>query len=333
MADGGDGTARAFAHATSSKLVYRTVRGPLGRNVRAHFAWNPDSGVAVIEMAQAAGLWQVPLSERNPLRTTTYGVGQLIKAALSLGAQRILIGLGGSATVDGGAGMAQSLGWQLLDPKGAPIAAGGDGLLRLDRIIPPKTFPQVEFQAATDVTNPLLGKTGAAAVFGPQKGASPRQVRKLEAGLEHLARCMERDCGRNIRELPGAGAAGGMGAACAVFLNARLLSGIGLFLHHTHFADHLAGADLVLTGEGALDRQTMHGKAPAGVAHAAQEHSVPVIGIAGCLGEGWQSLVPDPFAAVFSIAPGPITLAESQEQCARLVADRTEAIARLLSIS
>lgn len=331
VADGGDGTARAFASATCAKLISTRVTGPLGGKVRAHWAWDAGNHLAVIEMAQAAGLWQVPLARRNPMKTTTRGVGELILAALKRGAKRVIVGLGGSATVDGGAGLAQALGWQLLDNNGRSIVSGGEGLLSLARIVPPTNHPArgIEFICATDVSNPLLGKDGAAKVFGPQKGATAKDVIALEKGLANLDLCLMRDLGKSVAKMKGAGAAGGMGAAMAAFLNARAVSGIETFLEHVHFQQQAKGAQLVLTGEGRLDRQTLFGKAPAGVAKAATALGIPVIALAGSLGEGWQTLLKKDFLAAFSIVDGPMDLEEAQKRAAELIADRTTTIARV----
>lgn len=335
VADGGDGTAQAFAAASGGRLVWHRVQGPLGQPVRAHFAWNSAGATAVVEMAQASGLWLAPPRRRNPMKTTTVGAGQLAAAALRLGAKRIVIGLGGSATVEGGAGFAAALGFHLLDKRGRPIGPGGEGLERLSRIIPPDRplwGEDTEFIAATDVSNPLLGPNGAAAVFGPQKGATPDQTKRLEAALANLAELIERDFGRRVAQIPGAGAAGGLGAGLAGLFGAKLCSGIETFLDLIGFDEKLRGADLALTGEGRLDRQTAFGKAPMGVARRAARQGVPVIALAGSLGPGHESLLRRGFAAVLGIVPGPIALEEALRNAPRFLAGQTEAIARLYAL-
>ncbi|MCX7014353.1 MAG: glycerate kinase [Candidatus Sumerlaeota bacterium] len=335
VADGGDGTARAFAAAVGGRLETRAVRGPLGPKVRARFAWNPKDRTAVIEMVQASGLRHVPPAKRNPMKTTTAGSGELVAAALRLGARRVVIGLGGSATVEGGAGFAAALGFQMLDQRGRPIGPGGKGLERLARIVPPEKplwRSDTEFLAATDVDNPLLGPRGAAAVFGPQKGATPEQVKRLEAALANYAAILERDLGRKVARLAGAGAAGGFGAGLAGLLGARIVLGIETFLDLINFDEKLKGAGLVFTGEGRLDRQTAYGKAPMGVAKRAGKAGVPVVALAGSLGEGYETLLKKGFAALFSIVPGPMELEEAMKSASLYLERQSAAVAQTFAL-
>ena len=282
VADGGDGTVEA-AVAAGYRRVEFGVRGPLGRSVTAAFGLL--DGTAVIEAAQACGLALLRGGELAPLTATSRGVGELIVAAVRMGAKTVVLGLGGTATTDGGAGLAQALGARLLDDSQMDLPGGGGALGRLARVDLAKLLDLsgVEFLLASDVNNPLLGPTGAAAVYGPQKGASPADVATLEAGLAKWADAAESAVGRTARDLPGAGAAGGLGFAAQLFLGARMRPGIELLLEMAAFAEHLDGARLVITGEGALDEQTLRGKAPVGVARAAAAHDprVPVIAVAG----------------------------------------------------
>lgn len=292
MADGGEGTVDALVSATGGELRHTEVTGPLGgRAVAAWGVLGDGSGTAVLEMAAASGLGLVPVDERDPARTTTFGTGELIRAALDSGAGRILIGIGGSATCDGGAGAAQAAGVSFLDARGRRLShplAGGD-LRNIDRIDMRSRDPRIpatRIVAACDVENPLCGEQGAAAVFGPQKGATPQQVRLLDEGLGHLADVVQRDLGCDIRDMPGAGAAGGLGAGLVAFFGAKLQRGIEMVMQAVQLAERIRQADLVITGEGRIDRQSMMGKVIAGVAGAARQAGVPAIALVGCVGEG-----------------------------------------------
>lgn len=288
MADGGEGTVDALVEATGGRFVEVTVTGPLGEDVRVRFGILGDGGTAVIEMAAASGLPLVPPERRNPLLTTTYGTGQLIRAALDRGARRIIVGLGGSATVDGGAGMAQALGARLLDADGRELGWGGGELGRLARIDVAGLDPrlrQTEILVACDVSNPLYGPEGAAPVFGPQKGATAAMVRRLDDNLRHFARILRRDLGVEVGQLPGGGAAGGLGAGLVAFCGARLRPGAELVMEAVGLEARLAGADLVVTGEGRLDRQTAYGKTAAAVGRLARKLGVPAVAICGSIGE------------------------------------------------
>jgi glycerate kinase len=282
VADGGDGTVDAAVSA-GYRRVELGVRGPVGRPVTASFAL--QDGTAVIEAAQACGLSRLLADSLAPLTATSRGVGELILAATRMGAKRIMLGLGGVATTDGGAGLAQALGARLTDDSGLELPPGGAALARLSTLDLSglRDMSGAEFLVASDVDNPLLGPSGAAQVYAPQKGASADDVELLEAGLERWADIAEEACGRTVRDAAGAGAAGGLGFAALLFLGAQMRPGIELLLEMLSFGQHLDGARLVITGEGALDTQTLHGKAPVGVARAAAEHDppVPVVAVAG----------------------------------------------------
>ena len=290
LADGGEGLVEALARAVpGSRLVCAPCRGPLGGKLQARFALLPPgpgrpARTACIEMAASSGLTLLPREKRDPRRATTLGVGDQILAALNRGARTVLVGLGGSATNDGGAGMAQALGARLLDGRGRELAQGGAALLRLARVEVSGLDPRVKrtaFTAACDVTNPLCGPRGASAVYGPQKGARPADVRLLDRALAHYARVLRQDLGRDVRRLRGAGAAGGLGAGCVAFLSAQLKPGIELVLDAVGFGARVKRAALVITGEGRLDRTSLMGKAPAGVAARARKAGVPCVAIGG----------------------------------------------------
>ncbi len=290
---------------------------------------------AVIEMAAASGLPLVPLARRDPRYTTTYGTGELIRAALDAGARHLLIGIGGSATNDGGAGMAQALGAHLLNADGRELPPGGAALGRLDRIDVSQLDPRlasVEVIVASDVTNPLCGPLGASAVYGPQKGATPAMVAELDAALAQYARIVERDLGADVAEVPGAGAAGGLGAGLMAFLHARLQPGAAMVLRAIDFTRHLEGASLVFTAEGRLDEQTAFGKAVGAVAAAAHERGVPVVVLAGSLGAGYATLYDRGVSAVVPLVDGPMSLDESMARAPALVAAAAERAMRLIEI-
>jgi glycerate 2-kinase len=292
MADGGEGTVDALIAATGGQSHETTVSGPLGDPVRARWGLLGDgSGTAVLEMAAASGLALVPPDRRNPLLTTTYGTGELVRAALDSRAERVLIGIGGSATNDGGAGAAQALGVRFIDGDGRPLPSGlsGGGLseiVRIDLAARDPRVGRVPIEVACDVDNPLCGPRGAAAIYGPQKGATPEHVRVLDSNLAHLAELIKRDLGKDVRDIPGAGAAGGLGAGLIAFFDATLRPGIGLVMDALHFPQRIAGADLIITGEGRLDRQSMMGKLIEGVGRAAKAARVPAIALVGSIGEG-----------------------------------------------
>ena len=279
LADGGEGTVEALAAGLGGELRTVAVTGPAGRPAEA--AYGVVGGTAIMEMAQAAGITLVSGAERNPLHTTTFGVGEMIRDALAHGCRRFVVGIGGSATNDGGAGMLQALGFRLLDREGRDIPRGGEGLASLARIDRTMALPELaacEFRIACDVTNPLCGARGASAVFGPQKGATPAMVATLDAALAHFAAVAGGD-----PDFPGAGAAGGLGFAFREFLGGELKSGVALVLEETRFEEAIRGADLVVTGEGRLDAQTVMGKAPIGVARLAKRSGKKVLAFSGCV--------------------------------------------------
>ena len=331
MADGGEGTVDAVLAAAGGERRTCTVSGPLGAPVDAHWGWL-DDGTAVIEMAAASGLHQVAADQRDILRACSQGTGELIRQALDAGARHIILGLGGSATNDGGAGLLRALGVRLLDRAGQPLAPGGAALARLAEIdlsgLDPR-LAQVPVLVAADVDNPLCGPHGASAVFGPQKGASPEQVRLLDAALTHYAERMAATLGTDHSTEPGAGAAGGLGFAARALLGARFRPGIAVVAELCGLAEAVQGADLVITGEGRLDAQTLHGKTPLGVARIAHAAGVPVIALAGSLGEGYQRLYAAGLSAAFSLAPGPIDLRQACADAAALLQARATDIARL----
>ncbi|AIR85208.1 glycerate kinase [Pantoea rwandensis] len=286
VADGGEGTVEAMVAATQGSIVRLTVTGPLGAPVEAFYGLSGDERSAFIEMAAASGLELVPAAQRDPLITNSYGTGELIKNALDRGVDHIIIGIGGSATNDGGSGMMQALGARLLDQQGNEIAFGGGALPQLARIEIDQLdqrIQQCRIEVACDVTNPLTGEEGASAIFGPQKGATPELVQQLDNALAHYAEIIHRDLDINVLHIAGGGAAGGMGAALHAFCQAELRRGIEIVTEALGLADQVQDADLVITGEGRIDSQTINGKVPIGVAKVAKQFNKPVIGIAGSL--------------------------------------------------
>ena len=314
ISDGGEELVEILFSALGGRKVWCGVSDPLGRPVRASFLILPDG--AVVEMAQASGLSLLKPSERKPLRTSTYGTGQLIAEALKNGVRRVIVGVGGSATVDGGLGMARALGVKFLDKSGAEITEGGGGLGRLDRIDPSGLNPTVrktEILVASDVTNPLIGKDGAANIFGPQKGATPEQVKILDRNLASFARIIRRDLGKEVSLLSGAGAAGGLGAGLCAFLGAEIKSGINLVLDLLNFSGKAKDADLIVTGEGRIDGQVKFGKALFGLGKTAQKLKIPLIAFCGSYSQDAFKLHDSGITAFFSILPGPCRLPEAME--------------------
>ncbi|MFC4278399.1 glycerate kinase [Achromobacter aloeverae] len=331
MADGGEGTVDAVLQATQGQWRSTRVQDALGEPIEAAWGW-VEPQTAVIEMAAAAGLEQVPPARRDPLRATSHGVGELLRAALDAGAQRIILGLGGSATNDAGAGLLTALGLRILDAGGKQLEPGGGALARAARLETDGLDPRlarVRIEVACDVDNPLCGPKGASAVFGPQKGATPAQVAELDAALAVFADLCARTLGRDERDAPGAGAAGGLGYAAHTFLGARFRPGVELVAELGGLADAMQGADLAFTGEGRMDEQTLHGKTPAGVARIGKAAGVPVVALAGSLGPGYERLNEAGIVAAFSLAPGPITLDQACARAAELLADRARDVTRL----
>lgn len=312
LADGGEGTAAALVAACGGEWVSVRVEDPLGRPVCARYGLLPD-GSAVMEMAEASGLHLLAPEERNPLRTSTFGTGQMVADALARGVRRILLGIGGSATNDGGAGMAQALGIRLLDAEGRELPRGGGALPQLAAVdVSRKTaaLDGCRITAACDVDNPLCGSRGASAVFGPQKGASPEQVMLLDAALARLADVLAAHGLPDCRNEAGSGAAGGLGFGLRALLGADLQRGTDLVLAASGLEAKLAGADLVITGEGRMDGQTAFGKLPLGVAAAARRRGIPVIGLAGSIGSGVEALLDEGFTAILPTVPRAAPLAE-----------------------
>jgi glycerate kinase len=335
IADGGEGTVDAMIAATGGRIVRLAVTGPLGDPVDAFFGVTGDGRTGVVEMAAAAGLALVPSGERNPWVTTTFGLGELIRAALDEGIDRLIVGLGGSATNDGGAGMIQALGGRLIDADGCDLAFGGgrlDGLHRVDLSSLDPRLADVELDVACDVDNPLVGPDGASAVFGPQKGATMDMVERLDANLRHYAGVLDRDLGVAIAYLPGAGAAGGLGGALFALCGARLRPGVDIVTEAVGLEAWVAKADLVITGEGRMEGQSVRGKAPIGVARIAKAHGKPVIGIAGALGPGVDLLAAHGVDAVFSVLSRPCTVEEALADAAANLRATSRNVASALRI-
>ncbi|MCZ8518471.1 MULTISPECIES: glycerate kinase [Paenibacillus] len=335
VADGGEGTAEALVTASGGRLLRERVMGPLGEPVEAYWGLLGDGRTGVIETAAASGLPLVPADRRNPALTTTYGTGELIRAALEHGVRKLIIGLGGSATNDGGAGLLQALGVRFLDGAGEELPQGGAALARLARIDAAGLDPRLAecaIRVACDVDNPLCGPRGASAVFGPQKGASMEMVAQLDSALQRFAEAAHRAAGRQAAELPGAGAAGGLGAGLLYFTEAELTPGIRLVLEAAEFERKLQGADLVITGEGATDAQTAFGKAPVGVAQIARQYGVPVVCLSGSLGPGSGDVLEQGIGALMSIVPGPMPLQECIASAPVLVEEAAARLCRLLRV-
>jgi glycerate 2-kinase len=316
MADGGEGTVQSLVDATGGRIVETEVTGPLGERVSAFFGMLGDGKTAAIEMAAASGLHLVPRDKRNPLVTTTRGTGELILAALDEGARHIIIGIGGSATNDGGAGMVQALGGRLLDHRGQEIGPGGGSLSELadiDLSGLDARLKHVKIEVACDVDNPLTGPNGASAIFGPQKGALPEMVAVLDQNLQHYAAVIEQALGKQVKDIPGAGAAGGLGAGLLAFLNADLKRGVDIVLETVKFSEQIQGAALVITGEGRIDGQTIFGKTPVGVAKAAKRYHIPVIALAGSVSDDSDVVLNYGIDALYSIVPGIISLEKAIE--------------------
>ncbi len=332
LADGGEGSLDALIAATGAERRQLNVQDALGRPRQAAWGWLSDQRAAFIELAEASGLQHLEIDERNALHTSTFGVGELLLAALDQGAEKALLLLGGSATNDGGAGMLQALGARFLDRHGEHLPPGGAALNQLASLelngLDPR-LAKLTLEAAVDVDNPLLGEHGASAVFGPQKGASPEEVEQLDRALGHFADISAQALGDDYRKLPGAGAAGGMGFAAKAFLNATLKPGIEMIMQQADMASLLARADLVITGEGRLDGQSLAGKTPIGVSRAAKRLRKPVIVLAGSLGDGWQACFDEGVTAAFALADGPMTLADALPRTAKLLEARCESLLRL----
>lgn len=335
IADGGEGTLEALAADEGARKMRVRVNGPLGEPAAAAYALLPGD-IAVVELAQSSGLPMVPPQRRDPETTTTFGMGEVILDALDKGARRFLIGLGGSATNDGGMGFLTALGWKFLDEKGAVLPGVGASLARvrdIDSSGADARLRQCAFDVACDVDNPLCGPRGAARVYGPQKGATSAQVEALDGGLRNFAACVQRAFGIDVLDVPGAGAAGGCGAACLAFLKARLRPGIECVLDAVGFDALLQGADLVLTGEGRLDAQSLMGKAPQGIARRAKSRGVPVVALAGSVQVDGAALREAGIVSAFSIQTGPVSLEDAMrpENARRSMAAACESVISLFA--
>ena len=332
IADGGEGTVEALVAATQGRFFEASVRDPLGKQINAQWGVLGDGKTAVIEMAAASGLPLIAHDARNPLVACSYGTGELIRAALDKGLTKIIIGIGGSATNDGGMGMARALGARFLDQDGKDLPEGGAALAELKTICLKNLDPRLsgtEITVACDVDNPLCGPRGASAVFGPQKGATPAMVKALDAALLHYSVCALQATGRDIALLPGAGAAGGLGAGLMYFTKATLKPGVEMVLEAVRFTELVKEADFVITGEGRTDFQTAYGKAPVGVAKTAKQFDVPVFCISGGLGNGAEDVLSQGIDAVTSICERPMSLEECMKEVGTLVESASARLAMI----
>lgn len=332
MADGGEGTVDAMVGCLGGHYEYCSVTGPMGEEIQAKFG-NLSHGKAVIEMAAASGLTLVEAGRRDIMKATTYGTGQLIKRALDMGFEQIYIGIGGSATNDGGTGMAQALGAHFYNASGEEIGFGGGELSSIESIDLSEMDPRLlktQIIVMSDVTNPLCGENGAAAVYGPQKGASTEQVAILDRGLFHLADLVKRFCHKDVMEMKGAGAAGGLGMGLVAFAGARLCPGIEAVMEAAEYEKHLVNCNLVITGEGRMDDQTVNGKVPAGVAACAAKSGVPTVAVAGCLGDGADILYHHSIASMESCVCAPVTLEQAMKNASDNLIRATERMMRFI---
>lgn len=336
MADGGEGTVQSLVDATGGILQKVAVSHPLAGGVQATFGLSGESKTAFIEMAEASGLHLVPSEQRNPLKTTSFGTGELIKAALDCGVQKILLGIGGSATNDGGVGMLQALGASFRNAQGQEIGFGGEQLADITLIDLSQLDPrlaQVEIEVACDVNNPLCGEQGASAIFGPQKGATPEMVQQLDTALAHFADKVQQQLGLNIADYAGAGAAGGMGGGLLLLPKVRLKSGVQIVVQATQLAEKIQTADFVITGEGRMDAQSIAGKTPVGVANVAKQFGKPVIAIVGSLRADYPVVYQHGIDAVFPILHEIKGLAETLQAGRENLISTAENVARLLKIN
>lgn len=336
VADGGEGTVQSLVDATQGRLVEVKVMGPQGKRVEAFYGMLGDNQTAVIEMAAASGLHHVPVAQRDPKLTTSFGTGELIRHALDQGVTKLIIGLGGSATNDGGVGMLAALGARFTNADGDPIQLTGGGLRELTHINLQDFDPRLQncdILVACDVNNPLCGDKGASAVFGPQKGATPEDVQLLDGALRQFGLLTEKVTGKMVLESAGAGAAGGMGAALLAYTQARLRPGIEIVLETVQLAYQVSDADLVITGEGRIDSQTVHGKTPMGVAKVAKRFDVPVLALCGCTGDNYQAVYQCGIDAVFAAVPRAMSLEDALKESDFNLADLAENVARLWVLS
>jgi len=333
IADGGEGTVDALVKATGGTIIPVPTVDALNRPVQAFYGISGNQKTAVIEMASASGLELLEPNERNPLITSTYGTGLLLKAAMEAGFTQIIIGIGGSATNDGGAGMAQALGFRLLDKNGNPIGPGGGSLGELHSIDRSNVHPllkKTKITVACDVHNQLLGASGATRVYGPQKGATPEMLEILEKNMTHFAQILQQEFNIDISCIPGSGAAGGLGAGLMTFCKAAMASGFELISKQTHLEEYIRQATLVFTAEGKIDSQTASGKTISGVAKLAKKYQVPVIALAGIITDDLSELYNQGVTSVFSIANEPMSLEESKARATELLTGTSERIMRLV---
>lgn len=335
VADGGDGTLETLVEVSGGEVRTCSVQNPIGETIQAQWGAMGDGVTAVIEMARTSGLALLSLDERDPLNASTYGLGQAISEALNEGFRKFIVGIGGSATNDAGAGMAQALGANLLDDRGKTISFGGAALSSLQTVDISNMDSRIKeskFLVACDVSNPLTGEEGASAVYGPQKGATPEMVQRLDDALSNFATVIKRDLKKDVSEMSGAGAAGGLGAGMMAFMGAELKAGVDIVLDTVNLRDKLSSVDLVITGEGGMDFQTIYNKAPIGVARIASEHNIPTIAIAGLLGSNFKIVHEHGIRAATSIVNGPITLEEASDRAFELISDSVEESLRFISV-
>lgn len=336
MADGGEGTMQSLVDATGGMKYSVNVVGPLGNEVEAEYGILGDGETGILEMASASGIQLIPVDKRNPLVTTTYGTGQLIKACLDRNIKRLLIGIGGSATNDGGAGAVQALGGKLLDREGSEIGFGGAELGKLASIDLADfdlRLKNIKVEVACDVTNPLCGLKGASNVFGPQKGAAPQMIEILDENLRHYADIIKEQFGKEVIDVPGAGAAGGLGAGLMAFLDGTLKNGIEMVVEYSKLEEKIESADMVWTGEGSIDFQTQYGKTPLGVARVAKKHDKPVIALAGKVGSNIEALYDMGIDSIFCIMRGVATLEEALKDGKENIEKTSENIIRLMYLN
>ena len=335
VADGGDGTIEALVKASNGSFMTSRVLDPLGLPIDAIWGVMGDGVTAVIEMARASGLALLTDEQRDPRYTTTFGTGQLIYEAIQKGYKKLIIGIGGSATNDGGVGMAQALGVKFLDQNGKELPFGGAPLVDLKEIDMSNISPEISelsVLVASDVSNPLCGKTGASAIYGPQKGATPKMVLELDSALKNYADVISSTLGKNVELSSGSGAAGGLGAGLMAFMNAELRPGIDLVTEALDFDKYLQDCDLVITGEGAIDGSTIFNKAPVGVAKRAKKYNIPVIAFAGTLGDGYQKVYDHGIDAVFNVQNKPMSLQDSMKNTKELLVDSVERVIRVSTL-
>ena len=335
VADGGDGTLETLVEVSGGEVRTCSVQNPIGETITAQWGAMGDGVTAVIEMARTSGLALLSLDERDPLNSSTFGLGQAILEALNQGFRKFIVGIGGSATNDAGAGMAQAMGATLLNAEGKSIPFGGAALADLRSIDISKMDTRIEnsqFMVACDVSNPLTGDEGASAVYGPQKGATPEMVAQLDNALLNFAEIVKKDIGKNVSEISGAGAAGGLGAGMLAFMGAELKAGVDIVLETVQLREKLSDVDLVITGEGGMDFQTVYNKAPIGVARIAGEFNIPTIAIAGLLGQNFTVVHDHGIRAATSIVDGPISLEESSERASELISNSVEESLRFISV-